>query len=128
MEKPRVHKLGDLQLRIMRILWQHREATVARVHESLLPHSDLAYTTIATMLRKMEVRGLVTHRVEGRTFIYEPSVEQTAVTRKMADDLVDRLFAGSLTDAVSHLISHRDVTQAELNQLEKLIKERKARS
>jgi BlaI family penicillinase repressor len=76
----------------------------------------------------MEARGLVRHRTEGRTFIYEPAVEEGTVTRKMADDLVDRLFAGSLTDAVSHLISNREVSRSELTQLEKLIKERKAKS
>ena len=128
MEKQRVHKLGDLQLKIMRILWQSREATVSEVHETLSGEKDLAHTTIATMLRKMEQRGLVRHRTEGRTFIYEPSVEEDTVTRKMADDLVERLFAGSLTDAVSHLISNREISRTELARLEKLIKERKAES
>jgi BlaI family penicillinase repressor len=128
MEKQRVHKLGDLQLKIMRILWKSRKATVSEVHESLAGEKDLAHTTIATMLRKMEQRGLVRHRTEGRTFIYESAVEEGTVTRKMADDLVERLFAGSLTDAVSHLISNREVSRSELAQLEKLIKERKAKS
>ena len=60
------HHLGDLQLAIMRVLWNHDEATVAEVHEALEPERGLALTTIATMLTKMEKKGVVEHRAEGR--------------------------------------------------------------
>ena len=124
----RTHHLGELQYAIMRVLWDAGESSVAEVHRSVPSDKELAYTTIATMLRKMEARGLVSHRVDGRTFIYQPAVEENTVTRRMADDLVDRLFAGSLTEAVSHLLSNREVSRSELTKLEKLIRERKARS
>ena len=109
----------------MKVLWERREATVAEVLEALSDHSDLAYTTMATMLRKMETRGLVSHRAEGRSFIYAPRVAAEDVSRSMADHLVDRLFAGSLTEVVNHLLTPREVSRAELSQLEKLITERK---
>ncbi len=125
MGKQRIHRLGDLQLRIMKILWERREATVAEVHESLADGKNLAYTTIATMLRKMEGKGLVTHRAEGRSFVYAPKVAEADVSRSMADHLVDRLFEGSLTEVVTHLLSTREVSRAELAALEKLIAERK---
>lgn len=126
MTKYKPHRLGDLQLRIMKVLWERREATVAEVLDAL-DDSDasLAYTTIATMLRKMEVRGLVSHRAEGRSFIYSAKVEEGDVSRSMANHLVDRLFAGSLFEAVSHLLTTREVSKEELKQLEKLISERK---
>ena len=57
MSKTKIHRLGDLQLQIMKALWNRREATVADVHDALADGRDLAYTTIATMLRKMEARG-----------------------------------------------------------------------
>jgi predicted transcriptional regulator len=117
-------RLGDLQLRIMRILWQRGEATVAEVMEDL-GRAQLAYTTVATMLRKMEARGLVRHRVEGRTFIYKPQVAEEQVSRKMTDHLLDRLFQGSLSGMISHLLSTREVTESELAELERLIAERK---
>ena len=60
MSAERTYRLGDLQLRIMRILWRAGPVSVARVHEEL--GGSLAYTTVATMLRKMEDRGLVGHR------------------------------------------------------------------
>ena len=125
MSKTKVHRLGDLQLGIMKVLWERGEATVADVHGALADNNDLAYTTIATMLRKMEARALVKHRVEGRSFVYRAAVASDAVTRGMSDHLLDRLFEGSLADMVTHLLSTRDVSREELSKLERLIAERK---
>jgi len=121
------YRLGDLQLRILKVLWRHGPASVAEVHQALSP-SRLAYTTVATMLRKMEGRGLVRHREQGRRFIYEAAVTAEEVNRRSTADLVDRLFGGSLAEAVCHLLQTRDVTLEELEQLERLIQERKRRS
>lgn len=121
-------RLGELQLRILEVLWEKPDASVGDVHAELKPERDLAYTTIATMLRKMEARGLVTHREEGRSFLYRAAVQAADVTRSAGDHLVERLFEGSLADAVSHLLTTREVSRAELDQLEKLIKEAKRRT
>jgi BlaI family penicillinase repressor len=125
MSKSKVHRLGDLQLRIMQSLWERGDATVATIHEALADEKNLAYTTIATMLRKMEARGLVKHRVEGRSFVYRAAVASEAVSRGMAGHLLDRLFEGSLADMVHHLLSTRDVSREELSKIERLILERK---
>ena len=127
MKNQKIHRLGDLQLKIMKILWDRGEAAVAQVFDDLAKHSALAYTTVSTMLRKMEGRGLITHRVEGRTFIYRAKVEATAVSRSMADQLVDRMFEGSLIEAVNHLLTTRELSHDELTRLERLIAERKKR-
>ncbi|MHB8865308.1 MAG: BlaI/MecI/CopY family transcriptional regulator [Pirellulaceae bacterium] len=116
-------RLGDLQLRIMRVLWQSAPATVAEVQERL--DENLAYTTVATMLRKMEDRGLLRHEEVARKFLYWPLVSMQEVTRSMADDLIDRLFAGSLSDAVSHLLETREVSRKELARLGQLIERRR---
>jgi BlaI family penicillinase repressor len=79
------------------------------------------------MLRKMEARRLVTHRLEERSFVYRAVVGEAEVSRGMADHLLDRLFEGSLADMVRHLLSSREVSRAELSKLEKLIAERKRR-
>ena len=125
MSKTRVHRLGDLQLKIMKLLWERREATVAEVHQFVTLERELAYTTVATMLRKMEARNLVAHREEGRSFVYRATVASDAITRGMADHLIERLFEGSLADMVSHLLTTREVSREELSKLEKLIAERK---
>jgi len=125
MSKTRIHRLGDLQLRIMKVLWASGEATVADVHKAVGDEGDLAYTTVATMLRKMEARGLLLHRMEARSFVYRAAVAEEAVSRGMADHLLERLFEGSLADMVRHLLSNREVSREELSKLEQLIAERK---
>ena len=125
MSNTKIHRLGDLQLRIMKVLWASGEATVPAVHEAVGAEGDLAYTTVATMLRKMEARGLLRHRLEERSFVYRAAVAEEAVTRGMADHLLERLFEGSLADMVRHLLSNREVSREELSKLEKLIAERK---
>ena len=125
MKKGKIHRLGDLQLRIMKVLWAREEATVADVFEELGKDADLAYTTVSTMLRKMEARGLITHRTEGRSFVYRAKVASEAVSRSMIDHLVDRMFEGNLTAAVNHLLTTREVSREELKALERLIADRK---
>jgi predicted transcriptional regulator len=125
MAKPKTHRLGDLQLKIMKVLWEQGEATVAAVQEAW--PGDLAYTTVATMLRRMEIRGLVKHRKDGRGFVYRAAVKAEAVSRSVAHHLLERLCEGSVIDAVHHLLTTRDVSHAELAQLEKMIAERKKR-
>lgn len=126
MSEANSYRLGDLQLRIMRVLWRFGPLGVGEVRENLAG-DDLAYTTIATMLRKMEDRGLVDHETQNRKFIYAAAVAEQDVTRSMADDLVDRLFEGSLAQTVSHLLQTREVDQDELAELESLIRKRKTR-
>jgi predicted transcriptional regulator len=113
-------RLGELQLRIMKVLWRRGPLAVAEI-QAELGGRPLAYTTVATMLRKMENRGLVYHREHGRRFVYEAAVSAAEVGRHSTADLVDRLFEGSLSDAVSHLLETREVSPEELARLEQLI-------
>ena len=121
------HRLGDLQLRVLKILWSRPETTVAEVHDALGGSSEMAYTTVATILRRMYQRGLVTYRVEGRTFIYRPLVHAEAVSRNMADDLLEKLFGGSLSSLLAHLLTTREISPAELDKIERLIAASKKR-
>jgi BlaI family transcriptional regulator, penicillinase repressor len=118
------HHLGDLQLAIMRVLWSRGEATVAEVHEALEPERGLALTTIATMLTKMEKKGVVDHRAEGRRFIFSPLVSESQVRRSMVADLTSQLFRGDVTALVNHLLSEHEIDARELAQLRKLISAR----
>ncbi|MDA7980609.1 MAG: BlaI/MecI/CopY family transcriptional regulator [Pirellulales bacterium] len=119
------HRLGDLQLRIMQVLWARGASTVQKVQAELNAGDEFAYTTIATMLRKMEDRGLVRHETAGRRFVYQAAVEESEVTRTMATDMLERLFEGSLADMVHHLLDNRDVSADELARIEKMIVQRK---
>ncbi len=116
------HRLGDLQFAIMKILWERGQGTVNDVHQALLTERGLAPTTIATMLKKMEEKGVVTHDVAGRQFIYRPIVQEEDVTRTMVGELVDRLYGGDALAMVSHLLTERDFDENELAQLKDMIK------
>lgn len=122
-------RLGDLQLAILKVLWRLSAATVADVHEQLA-EQKLAYTTVATMLRKMEDRGLVEHSApsgegQGRRFVFRPLVSEAEVTRGMTVDLVEKLFDGNLASTVSHLLEAREVSAEELEEIERLIRQHK---
>lgn len=120
----RKHHLASLQLAIMEILWKRGEATVAEVRDELAENRPLAYTTVGTMLAKMEHNGQVTHRSAGRVNIYRPVVEREQVQRSMVGDLASRLFGGDVTEMVSHLLDNSDVSPDELTRLKKLIREK----
>ena len=113
------HSLGDLQHAIMAVLWERGEASASAVHEALREERGLAPTTIATMLRKMEDKGVVTHRAEGRQFLYRPTVSEELVRRSMVGDLVERLFGGDPKALVAHLVSEHEIAPAELVDLRK---------
>jgi len=125
MANPTIRRLGDLQLKIMKALWDASEATVTQVRETVSPDARLAHSTIATMLRKMEARGLIKHRLLERKFLYRPLVKQDEVARKMSEHFIEGLFEGSLADMVSHLLKTQDISRQELDRLEKLIAEQK---
>jgi predicted transcriptional regulator len=125
MSNPRIHRLGDLQLKIMKALWDRPDATVSQVHQTVSPDGGLAHSTIATMLRKMEARGLVKHRPLDRKFLYRAQVQEEVVARNMSEHFIEGLFEGSLADMVAHLLKTQDISRQELERLEKLIAEQK---
>lgn len=117
----RIFQLGDLQYAIMRVLWERREASAADVHEALYPERGLAPTTIATMLSKMEKKGIVTHRAEGRQYIYRAIVAEEDVRHSMVGELLERVFQGDAKELVNHLLNERDIDADELEELKVLI-------
>ncbi len=109
--------LGELQHAIMAVLWSRGEATTADVHQALRDARGLAFTTIATMLRKMEDKGVVAHRAFGRQFVYRPTVTEDQVRRSMVGELVERLFGGDPKALVAHLVSEHEIEPDELPAL-----------
>ena len=121
------HKLTDLQVAIMRVLWDRGEATVAQIHEALLVERRLAPTTVATLLSRLEKRGVVKHRSASRQYVYYPLVSEPDVRRSMVSDLAERLFDGSVAELVSHLLDTREVSAGDLEKVKELIADHEAR-
>jgi len=105
----------------MAVLWSRGEATTADVHEALRDARGLAFTTIATMLRKMEDKGVVAHRALGRQFVYRPTLSEDQVRRSMVGELVERVFGGDPKALVAHLVSEHEIEPGELQALRRRI-------
>ena len=116
-----IQDLSDLQLDIVRVLWRRKEATAAEVQAALDAERGLALTTISTLLSRLEKRGLVTHRAEGRTFIYRAAVTEPQVRHSMLGSLVDSVFKGDPTELVSQLLSARDLTPDDLERIRAMV-------
>ena len=121
------HQLGDLQLAIMRVLWERGEASASEVHEALLEERGLAPTTVATMMRRMEDKGIIAHRSEGRQFIYRAQIDEADVRQGMVGDLLSRMFSGDGTALVNHLIEAGEVDAEELDELRARITRRRSK-
>ena len=116
--------LTALQLDVMRVLWERGEASAAEVHAALAPERPLAPTTVATLLRRLEKRGLVSHRTEGRQFVYRPAVAEQEARDAMVDELAERLFEGDAVRLVHHLLTRNDLEPGDLGRVRALIEDR----
>lgn len=115
--------LTDLQLAIVRILWDRGECTVLEVQEALAPGRTLAQTTVATILTRLEKRGIVEHQSRGRLFIYRALVTEPQVRRSMVSELTDLLFDGSPAALISHLLAEKEIDRRDLDEVKRLISE-----
>ena len=113
--------LSDLQLSILRILWKRGEASAAEVQSALGKERPLALTTVATLLSRLEKRGILRHRNEGRLFVYSPMVSEDEVSHSMLGALVESVFGGDPAELISHLVARRDVSSGDLDRMRQLI-------
>ena len=120
-------QLSELQVDLMRVLWTRHEAAVADVQAELEASRGLALTTVATMLTRLEKRGLVARRKEGTRFLYRATVSEGQVRQSMVGELRDSLFQGDTASLVSHLLRESDISEGDLNKVRELIEERARR-
>lgn len=122
-------QLSDLQVAILRVLWRDGEATVAQVQDALRADGrDLAHTSVATMLTRLEAREVVSRRTEGRQFVYRARVAEADVKRSMVGALTEKLFAGDPAALVHHLIDEGAIDPDELARLRALLAKRDGRN
>lgn len=116
----------ERELEILKVLWDRGEATVRDVYEELRQRLPIVQNTVQAFLRTMEDKGLVKHRLEGRTFIYQPTYQRQQTTQRLAEQLLTRAFDGAMDQLVQSVLSLRQPTKDELDRLEKLLAEAKA--
>jgi len=118
---PKRTRMGAVQLRIMRVLWKHGQATARQITDELRLEGDIAHSTVQTLLRKLEKKGAVDHTVVDRTFVFHPLVAEEEVIDAATSDLVKGLFKGSAYGLVAHLVENEKIPPDELEEIRRLI-------
>ena len=119
--------LSELQLELMRVLWRRGQASTAEVAEVLAQSRGLAHTTIATLLSRLEKRGVVASHKDGRQLVYRPLVAEQAVRRSMVSGLLGSLFGGDARALVTHLLREDEIAPGDLEQLRQLLSNKDSR-
>ncbi len=115
-------RLGKLELRIMNVVWDRDLATVQDVVDVLAgPSRKPAYTTILTMMRKLEAKGYLAHDIQGRTYVYRPVLQRSEARKSLLGTLVDRLFNGSPAQLVNSLVEEGQISQKELAEIRRIL-------
>ena len=121
-------RLTDVELELMTILWRVGEATVTDVIDGLPAGRDLAYTSVSTILRILEGKGVVAARKEGRGHVYAPLLAKSEYEAHAVKDVVNRVFAGVPVAMVRQLLDSMELSEDDLGEVRKLFgraKERK---
>jgi BlaI family penicillinase repressor len=109
------------ELAILKVLWERGEGSVREVHEALRDDLPIVQNTVQAFLRTMEAKGLVSHRTEGRTFVYRPVRERDGTSRRLLSDLLDRVFDGAVDELVQSALEVKRPSSAELARLRELV-------
>jgi predicted transcriptional regulator len=115
--------MTDGELRLMEVLWERGPATVGEVVDALKVSPKPAYNSVLTLLRIMEKKGYVSHRKDGRAFIFLPRVDRADASRSALRTLVDRFFEGSPRLLMLNLLEEEQLAPDVLKQLRERIEE-----
>ena len=124
MPRPQSRNPTELELEILQVLWRKQPLSGREIRDELAPVRDVTYTSVMTILGIMEEKSYVRRKKTGARFEYSARVTQESTSRRMLNDLVERLFEGSSVTAMVNLLETSDVDPAELAQLRKLIQQR----
>ncbi len=113
--------LSDLQLAVMRVLWDSGESATATVAAVLAEQRGLAHTTVATLLSRLEKRGVVDSKRDGRQLVYRARVPESAVRRSMVSGLLGSLFGGDAKALVAHLLEEDEIAPQDLQRVRELL-------
>ena len=124
MGKSKRPAMSPAETEVLRLVWQSREATVQQVYDALPANRKVTYVTVATLLRRLEHKGYLRHRVRGKAFLYVPAAKEEDVVRRTISDLVERLFGGNPVPLMQHLARHSGITDEDIERLKKLAKKK----
>lgn len=118
---------SKLEMAILSLFWKHGDMTAREVLNALPDHKERAYTSVLSVLQAMERKQLIGHVTRGNTNVYQAAVAQKPTVGGVLKDLVRDLFGGSPATAVQHLLTESAVSDADLQEVEALITELRAK-
>ncbi len=124
MSKSNTGPVTGLQLDVLRALWAAGTASASQVHETLSERRQLAPTTVATLLKRLEKRGLVTHEREGRQHMFRALVTEESVVSQTLDQVTDEVFSGDVAAFAAKLLTRKDVKADDLAKIRTLLETR----
>jgi predicted transcriptional regulator len=114
-------KPTESELEILRILWEHGEATVRVVHEELSKTKDAGYTTTLKLMQIMHEKGMVKRDETNKTHKYTPLISREKTQKQFMGKMIDTLFQGSSTQLVMQALGNHKTSKEELDEIQKLI-------
>ena len=112
--------LTQRELDIMSVLWERGEATVTEVRDQVDP--DLAYTSISSMIRMLEMKGYVSHRRgEGKTHVYFPVIDAETAGESALGRVLNKIYGGSPIKLLAHLMEQNRLSDKELARMRELL-------
>jgi BlaI family penicillinase repressor len=124
MSRRAVDDLGELQKAVLEVVWTLGEATVNQVKSKLCPRKP-AYTTVLSVMQKLDKAGWLTHREEGRTYVYRPTMSRAEAKRSSLRQFINRVCAGDPMAMFQHLLDAQELTVGDLTELRKMIDKRR---
>ena len=121
MGKGKLRAMSPAETEILRLVWQLRAATVQQIQDALPAHRKVAYKTVQTLLRRLEEKGYLKHRMEGKAHVFCPAVKQEAVVKRTVLDFVDRLFGGDPRPLMQFLAEDGRIDAEDIEELRRLI-------
>ncbi len=119
-------KLSELQLTVMKVLWQHQRLSVSEAQQLLNEQKPMALTTVATLLKRMHEKNIVHAEKQGRQFFYSPAITEAEVKTSMLSNLLNHLFDGNPSELVHHLVAQDEVKQDDIAKIQQLIDQEKS--
>jgi BlaI family penicillinase repressor len=113
--------LSAAQRELMEIVWNHEEITASQVREILGPTRDVARNTVRTLLERMEDKGWLRHREDGRTFYYSAAVPRETSVGQRVVEVLDQACGGSPETLMTALIDYRGLSRAELDRIRQML-------
>ena len=123
MGKRKMRAMSPAETEVLRLVWQLGAATVQQVHDTLPEGRKIAYKTVQTLLRRLEEKGYLTHKAEGRAYVFCPAVKREAVVKRTVLDFLDRLFGGDPRPLMHFLAREGRIDAQDVEELKKLIDE-----